>query len=1481
MLAAQGGMKSRHTPCSFYALPDQCHVLSCPCSLFPLRQEELARRVNDAKVRQRLLETGGQQGEFNALKIFKRAGSGAKITHRLQRAPSLAERDRDFLGGKELLQPFELAEELRDRMHEQRGYEGQAVEAGNRHAAATDKVNGLRMRLEREGPGYQEALQEETAALRAEEAQRLALLDRALKVVDVSLGPHMVARKTSLEEERRGVVEEYRKKVDAAERDVREWHQGLEAEIKTIEAQIEDEYNAVYRFTELADATARQVDLVQRAKKAAEEREVVASETAEAQQRLVDCELRKHALHCEAAAQFLDERQELQGKLLHTEAEASNVRRRAQTCAHGSVARNELDSMVKEAKEAANDHGAGSGWNTVAPPGPKTLVRARNEPRTDQGDDGAGLAADDDGEHTVVTTFRNKEGAERGVDIMVEDLVAGESELSVMANGVVWSEREIGAAVSRGEDAADEGQDVGPVSPQDARKIVEAERERWRTMLPRPQLNVTAPLASATGVTGAGLDESRQSVEPAATAATPVAATPKPSKDMLSTHMSMLSSWSMTGLTDASGARDSIARSVGSTIQKDGDTISSPDGRATVLWVRDVFGGSLQDDVRLGGLPLPGQSSEDLQASACLRLVEARQAMGTMRKLAREVRSAGEKLLAIANERLEGGSGDVLSLVEAHRDAGRASALLGLAASVRLDGWLRAREAEKSAEESLRRADRLLNEMVGPEAAAMVGVGGAKRTAATGEQPLLPGSVVNAQSKLELRKEEGHGRFTSFLGVPLQVSSIVRSLLQIQAQREKEGDDPLTDERLLADRQLAFTGVRISQEQLAKMRTEWQAEQRLEQAIRRYMSGNLSREEYEKLVQAEGLSALPPSAVDSAIQLPVSCKGQTAPAPDPVSGLGGSWANICGRWHFIPPRPAAGLAWKPSHFLQLAEADFEVMRKSSLYALVSEPPYVDGFGRNKKQHWSIVAEDAERLREAENIQARVPAHVPASHGGSLPAGTRSNWQSALAAPWKSSAKINGSSSVRVGCDAPQATYDPTSDALKSIDKLPHGDHLKVGDKARAPWNSASFALGTAGNKTHWAGAEVTQGRGYERGKVAEDDVRRSVVYAIGEAFGLMPSASATAGQLPTARAARQEAPGDSDIKMDLSSMGLDDEYCFLITHALGHHPSGPVFAAPPADGVVQGKEEEDDLPEKLLPHPLSDETLRVTELRLAHNSIGDCGALELALALSDVPFTLLGAIPRGGEESGDDSGPASGQGGMLREVRRLDVSCNVIGNAGATALSDMLAVNRTLSELSLSDNQIAGAGVEALSGAIASNTHLQTLDLSNNLLQGDNLGSLAAVLSWNSVLLQQLPDAGAHVAVNQTLRCLLLRGNVLGDVGARFIAAALASHPTLEHVGLEDNEVGDVGADVLGHALRLRQSGGLAPLKFLSLANNAVTAHGLDRLLGRLRAGQGGQAAGGHILDVLELKGNAEIAPSATTSLAQSLKDVGIGRLVV
>jgi len=1186
--------------------------------------------------------------------------------------------------------------------------------------------------------------------------------------------------------------------------------------------------------------------------------------TREAQQDLVLAELRKHALHCAAAETFQKDRQRLHVLQLASEQEDAHVRRRMHTRAHGSETREQLESMLRETGAALERTDASAGaWNCAAPPGPKVVVRQQIEEDA-AGEIGASRQ-DDDCERAVMTVFRNVEGAERGVDRMEEAAVPEGAGLRVA--GIV--PRDVRPQSSVGDTS--EQVDVDPVSPADARKIVEAERARWRTMLPRVDPRHLYDV-------GGGI--SRDSSEPQVAPATPVQGTPMASNvrsSLASTHVSMLSSWSQASRVDvASAGGGSRPGPLGGTVRKDSDAVSSPDGRSQAAWVCDVFQGSVQDGLRLGGLAVLAQSHEELQAGATQRLVDARRAMGAMRKMARQMLKAGQRLLACASSQLEQGAADVNSLSGAHRDAGRAVALLELSASVRLDGWYQAREAEKAALAVRQRADKLLCEMVGPEVAAMAGIGGRQ-----GDAALVPSAVADAGTKLKLSRKEGHGKFTSFLGIPLEVSMLVRELLQEQARRSQESDDAISDERLLADRRLEATGARISQAQLENMRAEWQAEQRLEDAIRCYLSGNLSRDEYDSLVAAEGLQALPTSDAETGIPLPVGSKSSSshqAPAPA-APGISGSWAYICGRWHFVPPRAAAGLTWKPSHFLQLAEADFEDMRRSSLYALVSVPPYVDGFGRNKKQHWSILAEDQERERAASDIEARLPANLPASHIGCLPAGSRQNWQSATAAPWKASAKVNGSVGVRIGCDAPQIAYDPGTDVLKAIDSLPHGDHLKVVDKPRAPWNSASFALGTAGRSAHWAGSEVTRGRGNERSKAMDEDVRRSVVFAIGEAFRLLngPSPGDFQPRGKPAGGEGAEAPQcGASVELDLSSMGLDDEYCFLVTHALGHHPSGPVFGGRAA---AEDADAEDDLPERLLPYPLEDDTLHVSELRLAHNAVGDCGALDLALALSDVPWRLLAGISAedGGDGQGENAGVSGmvGNSGMLRKVRTLDLRGNIIGDPGATALSDMLSVNSSLSEVSLADNQIKAGGAEALSRALATNTRLHSLDLSNNLIADEDIAPIAAILSWNSALLRQLPDAGAHAAVNQTLRVLMLGRNSLGDAGSQHIAAAIASHPTLVEVGLEDNGIGDDGAAAIRQALQLRRSGGLAAMHRVSLARNAVTEDGFRKSPSVSAAVH--LAESREVLKMLDLQGNAGLSEP----LVPLLQAEGIGQVLI
>ena len=63
-----------------------------------------------------------------------------------------------------------------------------------------------------------------------------------------------------------------------------------------------------------------------------------------------------------------------------------------------------------------------------------------------------------------------------------------------------------------------------------------------------------------------------------------------------------------------------------------------------------------------------------------------------------------------------------------------------------------------------------------------------------------------------------------------------------------------------------------------------------------------------------------------------------------------------------------------------------------------------------------------------------------------------------------------------------------------------------------------------------------------------------------------------------------------------------------------------------------------------------------------------------------------------------------------------DVSSNGIKSAGAQAFSEMLKVNKTLTELVLSNNDIKAEGAAALADALKTNEIVRVLDVSGNSL---------------------------------------------------------------------------------------------------------------------------------------------------------------------
>ncbi|KAJ3147119.1 hypothetical protein HDU86_008115 [Geranomyces michiganensis] len=110
-------------------------------------------------------------------------------------------------------------------------------------------------------------------------------------------------------------------------------------------------------------------------------------------------------------------------------------------------------------------------------------------------------------------------------------------------------------------------------------------------------------------------------------------------------------------------------------------------------------------------------------------------------------------------------------------------------------------------------------------------------------------------------------------------------------------------------------------------------------------------------------------------------------------------------------------------------------------------------------------------------------------------------------------------------------------------------------------------------------------------------------------------------------------------------------------------------------------------------------------------------------------------------------------------LRELDMSCNEIGDAGATALAKFLKDDSCLETLNLRANSIQSAGIAALSRALHLNERLRTLDISSNNIGTEGGMELANMLQLNSTLQTLSIASGAISATGLIALSTVLRNN--------------------------------------------------------------------------------------------------------------------------
>ena len=187
---------------------------------------------------------------------------------------------------------------------------------------------------------------------------------------------------------------------------------------------------------------------------------------------------------------------------------------------------------------------------------------------------------------------------------------------------------------------------------------------------------------------------------------------------------------------------------------------------------------------------------------------------------------------------------------------------------------------------------------------------------------------------------------------------------------------------------------------------------------------------------------------------------------------------------------------------------------------------------------------------------------------------------------------------------------------------------------------------------------------------------------------------------------------------------------------------------------------------------------------------------------------------------------------FLRELctDTVDLQHYGIGDNGVLAVAAALARNITVTKLNVHDNSLSHVGAEALAEMLKDNCFISQLDVSENRLGAKGVDSFGEMLKEN-ISLQNLglENCGLHERdihkLLQTdrirIRVLNLKGNELGDEGAKIVGSFISRNSSLEVVDLTWNAIHLRGVAALAKGLKANRA-----LRSLYLARNSILNEG-------------------------------------------------------
>ncbi|XP_072892333.1 NACHT, LRR and PYD domains-containing protein 3-like isoform X2 [Hemitrygon akajei] len=251
------------------------------------------------------------------------------------------------------------------------------------------------------------------------------------------------------------------------------------------------------------------------------------------------------------------------------------------------------------------------------------------------------------------------------------------------------------------------------------------------------------------------------------------------------------------------------------------------------------------------------------------------------------------------------------------------------------------------------------------------------------------------------------------------------------------------------------------------------------------------------------------------------------------------------------------------------------------------------------------------------------------------------------------------------------------------------------------------------------------------------------------------------------------------------------------------------------------------------------------ELRLGENDLGDSGVKLVSAALRNPECKILklslikvGLTDSGAEDLASDlsTNPS---------LTELDLSHNKLGDSGVKLVSAALRnPEYKIQKLGLSDVGLTDSGAEDLASALSTIPSLTELDLSVNKLGDSGVKLVSAALRNPECKIQKLG----------------LRGVGLTDSGAKDLASALSTIPSLTDLYLSDNKLGDSGVKLVSVALRNPE----CKIQKLWLRCIGFTHSGVEDLVSALSTNP--------LLTELNLSGN-ELGDSGVKLVSEALRN--------